>query len=126
VLETHSSANQVTKAVKKQASDNSRQNNSLNDCTCVLGNVCAEPSLMRQPKAKIYERFSDARYQLHTALRNVWRITILLAITGRSVVDLTTTQTINKTANCALHDAVLNLQQAFFAVKMTECVTVLA
>lgn len=107
MLETHSAANQVTKAVKKQASDNSRQDNSLNDCTCVLGNVCVEPSLMRQPKAKIYERFNDARYQL----RNVCRITILLAITGRSVVDLTTTQTINKTANCALHDAVLTLHR---------------
>ena len=63
VLETHSAGNQVTKAVKKQASDNRREDTSLNASTCVLGNVCVGPSLMRQPKAKIYLHCGDARYQ---------------------------------------------------------------
>jgi len=46
VIENHTAANQVTKAVKKQASDDSREDNSLNVCTFVLGNVCVGPSLM--------------------------------------------------------------------------------
>jgi len=95
VLESHSAGNQVTKAVKKQATDAKREDTSLNACMCVIGNLCVGPSLMRQPKAKIYQHCCDARYQLHTILRNVCRTKTLSAITGRSVGDLTTTQTIN-------------------------------
>ena len=52
VLETHSAGNPVTN--KKQASDNSGEDSSLNACMCVLGNVYVGLSLMRQPKAKFY------------------------------------------------------------------------
>jgi hypothetical protein len=110
---THSAANQVTKPFKKQASDNGRGDDYFPTSRIyVLGNVHMRPSLMIQPKDQIYSHLSDARYQLQTILRNVWR-TILPEIAGGYVGDVTTTQTIKG----ALCDAVLTSPRRVLILK---------